>query len=324
MPTGPAKVRVLLAGAGTFGREHLAHLSERSDACVAGIADCDPTALAALPGPMGQVRTERDAFRLIETVDADALIIATPNATHVSLAMAALKRGLAVLVEKPVATSAAAAAPLVELLRQTHGLLLPGHVLRFSHDHRRLVGTVKEGRIGRILYVNSRRYRDDSHAVRYTDTDPVLMTLIHDIDLAVWLTGSPFVRVGASRTGAGLRAMTAIGAVTEDGVRCDLRTAWTFGSGAIPADRLEVVGDRGSIELNVGEGMVLTIDGRQRALPTAAGTDPLGNELEHFLALVRDRTLAPALTLDDALMGLRLADAALAALAAGREIEIAP
>ena len=40
--------------------------------------------------------------------------------------------------------------------------------------------------------MNSRRYRDDSHAVRYPDDDPVLMTLIHDIDIAQWVTGSDF------------------------------------------------------------------------------------------------------------------------------------
>jgi predicted dehydrogenase len=55
------------------------------------------------------------------------------------------------------------------------------------------------------------------------------MTLIHEIDLAQWITGSDFR------------------AATTAGVICDLRTAWTFKVGAKLADRLEVVGDRGSV-----------------------------------------------------------------------------
>ena len=45
------------------------------------------------------------------------------------------------------------------------GFVLPGHVLRFSQDHVRLVEIVRSGRIGEVIYVNSRRYRDDSHVL---------------------------------------------------------------------------------------------------------------------------------------------------------------
>jgi hypothetical protein len=44
--------------------------------------------------------------------------------------------------------------------------------------------------------------RDDSHAVRYPDDDPVLMTLIHDIDIAQWVTGSDFHSIVARRSEA--------------------------------------------------------------------------------------------------------------------------
>src|SRR5262249_16729092 len=153
-----------------------------------------------------------------------------------------------------------------------------GHVLRFSQDHVRMVEIVRSGRIGKVIYVNSRRYRDDSHAVRYPHTDPVLMTLIHDVDLAQWITSSDFRSVLARRSECvGHQSMTAVSATTATGVICDLRTAWTFADGDLPADRIEVVGDRGGVELVAGRALDVYAEGRRTSHPAAEGDDPLRN-----------------------------------------------
>ncbi len=68
--------------------------------------------------------------------------------------------------------------------------MLPGHVLRFSAHHRMLLDIIRSPAVGTVLGFTSRRHRDDSHAVRYPELDPVLMTMIHDIDLAIWMTGA--------------------------------------------------------------------------------------------------------------------------------------
>jgi predicted dehydrogenase len=178
-----------------------------------------------------------------------------------------------------------------------------------------MVETVRSGRIGEVPYVNSRRYRDESHAVLYPDDDPVLMTLIHDIDIAQWVTNSDFHSVVARRSeGVRYRSMTAVSATTTTGAICDLRTAWTFTGGDLPPDRVELVGDRGSVELVVGAGLDVYAEGRRTSYPAAAADDPLRNEQDHFVACVRDCWLVPALTLSQALVGLKLADAAMESL----------
>jgi predicted dehydrogenase len=325
VPTAYAPVRVLVAGAGAFGREHLVRLAGRSDVDVVGVADTNPATLELIRGRHGVLNCLTDPSRLIDEAEADAIIIASPAASHVGICVRALGRNLCALLEKPIAPSAAAAAPLLQSARSSGGFVLPGHVLRFSQDHARLVEIVRAGRIGEVIYVNSRRYRDDSHAVRYADIDPVLMTLIHDVDLAQWVTGSDFRSVLARRSGdAGYRSMTAVCATTATGVVCDLRTAWTFPDGEAPPDRLEVVGDRGSVELTVGEALHVYARGRRTAHAPAASDDPLRNEQEHFLACVRDRSRAPALDLSQALAGLKLADAAMESLRMNREVILAP
>ena len=169
-------VRVLVAGAGAFGKEHLARLARRSDVTIVGVADTNPTAFEPISSALGGVKVLTDPLRLIDEVEADALVIATPAASHVEISMRALARNLCVLLEKPVAPTASSAAPLLAAERRSTGFVLPGHVLRFSQDHARMIEIIRSGRIGKVIYVNSRRYRDESHAVRYPDSDPILMT----------------------------------------------------------------------------------------------------------------------------------------------------
>ena len=147
------------------------------------------------------------------------------------------------------------------------------------------------------------------------------MTLIHDVDLAQWVTGSDFCSVLARRSGGAVyRSMTAVCATTATGVTCDLRTAWTFADGDLPPDRLEVVGDRGSVELIVGQALHVYAEGRRTDYAPAAVDDPVRNEQDHFLACVRDRSRPRALGLPQALAGLKLADAAIKSLRLNREV----
>ena len=322
MSQAHAKLRVLIAGAGAFGAEHLARLAGRPDVAVAGVADVDPGALERAISRAPGAKPFADPLRLIGEVEADAIIVASPAATHAEIGVKALERNLSALIEKPVAPSAAAAAPLVAAAGRSGGFVLPGHVLRFSLDHQRLVEIVRSGLIGEVLYVNSRRYRDDSHAVRYADADPIFTTLIHDIDLAYWIARSDFRSVRARRAGAGYRSLTAVSASTATGIVCDLRTAWTFPGDELPPDRLEAVGARGSVELVVGQALVVYAEGRCTRRELARADDPLRNEQDHFLACVRDRSLAPALDLPQALASLELADAAIESLNLDREVEL--
>jgi predicted dehydrogenase len=305
-------LKILVAGAGPFGREHLMRLAARDDVQLVGLADPNPDARRRAREQFGVETCVEDTAKLIDTVAADALVVATPADTHVAIATRALGAGLCVLLEKPTATSAEGARALIAAAPRASGFVMPGHVLRFSCDHQRLVEIVRSGRIGSLLYVNSRRYRDDEHARRFPHDDPVLMTLVHDIDLAQWVTGAEFSEARADRVGGpGFRSMTALRATTSTGIVCELRTTWTFDVGEAPPDLLEAVGDRGSVELTVGKGLTLYCEGKAMTYGAVETDDALRNEHDHFLDCVRDRSLAHAVGLKQALVGLKLADAAM-------------
>jgi predicted dehydrogenase len=144
--TSSRPLRVLLAGLGAFGKEHLRRLTERSDVKVVAVADANPAALEPIRASLGGAECLTDPVRLIDAVEADAVIVATPAASHVEISVRALSRNLSVLLEKPLAPSANSAAPLVAAARSSAGFVMPGHVLRFSQDHVRMIETVRSGR----------------------------------------------------------------------------------------------------------------------------------------------------------------------------------
>jgi predicted dehydrogenase len=193
---------------------------------------------------------------------------------------------------------------------------MPGHVLRFSEAHRILAGIA--GEIGPITSFTSRRHRDEGHAVRYPD-DPVLMTMVHDIDLATWITGAATIDVLAYRRPAGTRSETLMMASDSRGGVWRLSTAWTFPADSAPPDRIEVIGENGAVEWEAGA-YVRSFGTSPRHIDVS-GIDPDQPhiaELEHFVGCIRDGRRPDVVTLADAMAGLATADAVRASLASGR------
>ena len=121
MAASSLPVRVLVAGAGAFGKEHLVRLSQRSDVNLAGVADTNPAALEPIRSGLGGAQRIADPVRLIDEVEADAIVIATVGASHVEICERALIRNLSVLLEKPIAPSASLAVPLLATERSSSG-----------------------------------------------------------------------------------------------------------------------------------------------------------------------------------------------------------
>ena len=312
------RVRLVVAGAGAFGREHLRVLSRMADVDLVGVADVNTALAEEAAERYGAANRAADATELVGRLRPDGLIVATPGSTHVALAVHALDLGMPVVVEKPVAVNRAEAASLIEAEARSSGFVLPGHILRFSEPHRQFVEIAQSDEIGPILSVTARRHRDDSHALRYSD-DPVLMTMIHDIDLALWITGAGVEDVLAFRRPSGAQRsetlMTARG--TRGGV-WRLSTAWTFPVESCPPDRIEVIGERGSVELEAGAAIrSYGTSPRKIDISGAAADQPLEAELAYFIECIRTGAKPTVVTLGEAMAGLSVADAVLTSLRTG-------
>ena len=93
--------RLVLIGAGTIGRTHIDRIQQHPELELVGIADPTPAA-KAMADRLG-VRWSAEPVALLDQVQAEGAIVATPNAAHVPAALECLSRGIPVLVEKPVA-----------------------------------------------------------------------------------------------------------------------------------------------------------------------------------------------------------------------------
>lgn len=301
-------MRILLSGGGVFGEEHLRRLAGLG--VTVALAEPRAERRTALCARYPLSETGPDAAALLERFDPDGVIVASPAVAHATLATLALARNIPVLVEKPVAPDSATMRALVAAEAQSRAFLLPGHVLRFSAPHARARAILESGEIGDLLHVTSRRYRDSAHVRTYRDVDPVLMTMIHDIDLALWYDGG--VAVSAIAWRPANASFTAARLLSDSGACWDLRTGWLHPAG-VPEDRVEIIGTNGSIELIAGSHLVVHA-AESRREDTGDGPDPLAGELACFLASVREGRLAAPVTAGDALKGLNAAELVLAAL----------
>lgn len=150
-------VRVAVVGVGYWGPNLVRNLLEYEGAEVACVCDRDPAALARVARRYPSLRTTT-ALDLVLGDDAvDAIAIATPVSTHHRLAGDALRAGKHVLVEKPLAASAAEALDLIALARQRELVLMPGHTFLYSPPVNVVCDYIAAGELGEIFFVSTSR-----------------------------------------------------------------------------------------------------------------------------------------------------------------------
>jgi predicted dehydrogenase len=105
-------------------------------------------------------RVYRDHRELLACEDVDAVIIATPNFTHVDIALAALRAGKHVMCEKPLGISADQVRPLLDAAQDSGRVHMTGFTYRFAPSMRYLRHLVHCGALGEPRHFRSQRFLD--------------------------------------------------------------------------------------------------------------------------------------------------------------------
>ncbi|MBS0320680.1 MAG: Gfo/Idh/MocA family oxidoreductase [Proteobacteria bacterium] len=219
-------VRIAIAGFGMFGQRHAATVRANPDTQLVAVADPAPAAQRAADAQ--GVTAYAGTAAMLDATQPDALIVATPNREHVPAALAAVARGIPVLVEKPVAETVESAQVLVAAAANAGVPVLVGHHRRYNPIIERARAAVRDGELGRIVAVNALfliRKPDDYFDVawrREPGGGPVLINLIHDVDNLRYVVGEI-----ADVTGFASNALR--GNPVEDACAVALR----FGNGAL-------------------------------------------------------------------------------------------
>ena len=187
-------MRIAVIGAGAIGLTHCQAIAAVAEAELAGIADPFPGG-ARLAADFGTTAYP-DHRALIAVERPEAAILATPNETHLPIALDCIAAGVPVLVEKPLVNSLAEAETLLAAARAAGLPALVGHLRRHHPWIRRARDLVASGAIGRLAAVSATAFLMKPDA--YFEPEwrrtpgiggPFLINLIHEIDLIRFVCG---------------------------------------------------------------------------------------------------------------------------------------
>ena len=185
--TAGRPVRIGVVGVGSLGFHHARILAELPGVAMAGVHDARPERAAETAARLG-VPHRTTLAGLLDV--SDAVVVAVPTSAHESTAVAALERGRAVLVEKPIAPTLDASDRILAAARTSNAVLQVGHVERFN-----AAVTAAAPYLDVPLFVESHRLAPFSP--RSTDVAVALDLMIHDVDLVQSLVGTPVREIAA-------------------------------------------------------------------------------------------------------------------------------
>ncbi|HEX3977960.1 MAG TPA: Gfo/Idh/MocA family oxidoreductase [Solirubrobacteraceae bacterium] len=152
-----ADLRVAIIGYGLSGRVfHAPLIAATRGLTVASVVTSSPQRQAEVARDHSEARALSSADRLWERDDHDLVVIATPNDTHLPLATAAIDHGLPVVVDKPLAVTAARAQQLVLRAQRAGVLLTVFQNRRWDSDHLTVRRLLDGGHLGEVIRYESR------------------------------------------------------------------------------------------------------------------------------------------------------------------------
>jgi predicted dehydrogenase len=187
------QVKLAVIGAGAIGKRHAELIVEEPTTLLAAIVDPQPSGreVAARLG----AKCFSSLAGLLQDDRPDGVIIATPNHLHVAHGLEAIAAGLPAMVEKPIADDAKSGAVLVEAARAADVPLLVGHHRRYNPIVRTAKAVIDSGRLGQIVSIQASVWlmKPDGYFDipwrREKGAGPLLINLIHDVDLLRYLCG---------------------------------------------------------------------------------------------------------------------------------------
>lgn len=300
-------------GCGYWGPNVLRNFSAQPGCWVKYVAEVNPERQNYVRANFPRSEVVSDVDALLNDAEVDAVIVATPAASHHALAKQALEAGKHVFVEKPLATSTTHADELVSLAAETGKTLMVGHTFLYNAAVRYAKKLLAEESLGQLYYIYSQRLnlgqvRSDVNA--WWNLAPhdvsIMMYLMNDeLPVSVSATGVSYIQPGiedvvfatlkwaSGVTGhihvswldpGKIRKMTLVGSrkmVVYDDVSDDKIKVYDKG-----VDRVPKIGER--MDYDQSGGYQLIHRTGDILLPKISFQEPLKTESGHFLECLRN------------------------------------
>ncbi|TNE64376.1 MAG: inositol 2-dehydrogenase [Alphaproteobacteria bacterium] len=325
---------VCVIGAGRIGRIHASNFAALAGVTVKYIVD--PVAEAAEALASGVGATVASLETALADPDVTGVAICSATSTHADLIMRAAAAGKAIFCEKPVALDMDVTKQAVQAVADAGVPLFLAFNRRFDPQFAALKRGIDEGAVGTVEMVQITSRDPAPPPVSYIGLSGGLFKdmMIHDLDMARWVLGEEPTEVSASASCLVDPAIGEAGDVdsavvtlkTASGRLCQISNSRRASYGY--DQRLEVHGSDGLLQLgNVLENTVRHFgagggqDGKLLHFFLERYAAAYKAEAEHFRDVMAG-TATPAVSGQDGVMALRLAEAAAESLATGRTVKL--
>lgn len=334
-------VRVGVVGLGMMGVTHLQAYREVADAEVVAICDADQERLngelrvwsnvenSEVALNLGDVRRYSDVNELLQQDDIDAIDVCLPTDLHVRFGVMVLEANKHLILEKPVARSAAEADPLVAAAGKSDKSVFIAQCIRFWPGWECVRQWVAEDRFGPLVSASVQRISAHPGGPFYSNAErcggALLDLHIHDVDFVQYAFGPP-------------TAVTSQGVTTDTGSIDHVITRYHYDNDAlvmaegvwVPASKFEfsmsyrISFRDATVAFHSGNGGVVTIypkDGEssEEKLDPAMGYD---RELAYFIKCLKEGVPPEHVTLADGINAVRIAEAEKQSMETGKTVSL--
>jgi predicted dehydrogenase len=172
-------VRIGVVGLGRFGALHARTIRGLAEAELVALVDTNIERCEAVQSEVGMTPTWNNIEQAVRESSAEAWVVATNTAAHVSTAQTILAAGQSVLLEKPIATRLEEARLLAPLVHEDSRNLMMGHLMLFNSEVRQLLHEVSTR--GAIAFLEGVRHRPAKLLQEYPNETPHRLIMVHDL-----------------------------------------------------------------------------------------------------------------------------------------------
>ena len=182
------KINIAQIGVGYWGPNLLRNLIANKSCEVKKVVDLSKERRHFVRDLYPSVRVSYRVEDIINDADIEAVVIATPVATHIDLAMKCLEAGKHILVEKPMATNVKEVRQIGKLAEEKRLVAMVGHTFLFNAAVRYVKTLIESGELGDIRYIYSQRV--NLGRIR-NDVDALWNLAPHDISIIQYWLNEP-------------------------------------------------------------------------------------------------------------------------------------
>ncbi len=287
--------KVAVLGAGAIAGNHFDAIAAIGGLEACAVADIHEDRAQDIARRYG-ITAYQDYREMIEQERPDIAVIALPHYLHKEAAVFASAHGCHLMLEKPMALSAAECDMIIEAARQADIRILVGHTQHYMAHNLLAKQIVQSGKIGEIVMIHDARHANYFHATRpdwflekSKSGGGILANLgTHSIDKIQWLVDSKVRKVRAATSHYGKR-----GDVEGSGmIYLELDNSVTAvivqsGYEGVPRNETEIIGTKGMLRLRTGNSLWISEGGEYKQLELPQVTPPFELQYAELLSAIQ-------------------------------------